>query len=81
MIIELFVQVSVSVSVSCLIFSYISGKFAKLYAPKLIAMQFRQPLAMQNFCHLRYADIIYLLCKVVCIVSGHAISYSYAYII
>ena len=34
---------------------YILGKFAKLYAVKLIAMQFCQPLAMPNFHHSRYA--------------------------
>ena len=33
---------------------YISGKFAKLYAARLIGMQFRQPLAMPNFRRLWY---------------------------
>ena len=30
--------------------NYISGKFAKLYVTKLIAMQFHQPLATPNPC-------------------------------
>ena len=40
--------------IQSLIFPDISGKFAKLYATKLIAMQFCQPIATPNFRHLQY---------------------------
>ena len=47
--------------IQSLIFPDISGKFAKLYATKLIVMQFCQPIATPNFRRLQYLFMLHII--------------------
>ena len=47
--------------IQSLIFPDISGKFTKLYATKLIVMQFCQPIATPNFRRLQYLFMLHII--------------------